>query len=614
MDLNALRAIAILGVVLFHYKATLFAGGFAGVDVFFVISGYLMSKIISTGINNNKFSFVEYFEKRVKRILPALLLLVLILTILCFFFYLPQDYKENEKNATASILFLANVFYWKSANSYFAVSSDTNMFLHTWSLSVEWQFYCIFPFILVFLNKLFTNKYKLLIFLFSITTLICFLSIGFTLYKPNASFYLLPTRSWEMLCGSIAFFSEDIIKGYKWRKVAALIGYCAIALCFVFLKVSMPWPGVHTILPVVSTLLVVVSNCNEIKFIKYGFVQLIGKMSYSLYLWHWPVYVIAQYIGIQLDFKSFLLMATISGILGYVSYKYIENFKVNNWLNIISATTALATVTIALSYYNANSKVFKIKTLEIANYPSAHKKDIDKQFSRGICFIEPGNENFNKEKCLCIDDKKRNILLIGDSHAAMLSESLKEKLDNKKFNILQATVGGVLPTVTKADDNNIDLRKLIDYMYNDFIPSNAKQIEIVIITAHWAGKKDLKQKDILNGLKTTIEYFNKHNIKAIIIGQSESYRIPYSSIAARSYEYDKKVSIEYLMKADYSIDAYLKHNLGDYYIKIINDKSFPPLSANYAPYIWDGNHVSKYGADLIVNKFLSDSLAAKLLK
>src|SRR4051812_13526812 len=167
-DINVLRAFAILGVMFFHYKVPLFQGGFSGVDIFFVISGYLMSRIIINSIDRREFSFKDYLGKRLKRIVPALLFLIFVLAIVGFFLYLPEDYKINQKNATSSLLFFSNISYFLNSN-YFDPSSDTNILLHTWSLSVEWQFYLIYPFFLLLLYRLIKNRRLLLLFFIAFT-------------------------------------------------------------------------------------------------------------------------------------------------------------------------------------------------------------------------------------------------------------------------------------------------------------------------------------------------------------------------------------------------------------------------------------------------------------
>ncbi|QJD95173.1 acyltransferase [Mucilaginibacter robiniae] len=227
-DINALRAVAILGVLLFHYNVPFFAGGFSGVDVFFVISGYLMSRIIINSIDKSTFSFIDFYSKRIKRIVPALLIVILTITIICFFFYFPEDYKLNEKYGTASLIFLSNILYWKSSG-YFDPASNTNIFLHTWSLSVEWQFYMLYPIALLILSKLFKKKPQYWTFFILSTISIIVLSFLYTQHKATASFYLLPSRSWEMMFGGIAFFAEEKFQGFNTN---VMLQYWGILLYF----------------------------------------------------------------------------------------------------------------------------------------------------------------------------------------------------------------------------------------------------------------------------------------------------------------------------------------------------------------------------------------------
>ena len=613
-DINALRAIAVLGVLFFHYKVSFLTGGFAGVDVFFVISGYLMTKIVINSISTGNFSFRDYLFKRVKRILPVLLFVTFSVSFICFFFYLPVDYKVTQMNALASIAFLSNILYWQNADSYFAASSDTNLFLHTWSLSVEWQFYLIYPFILLILNRIIKNNKLYFWFFLILTILLAVFSFYVTIYKSNASFYLLPTRAWEMLFGGVAFHAEIMLKGYRWRRIAAGVGYALIGLCFLFLDAYMPWPSLYTLLPVTATFLVIIANLNTFKLVEFRGIQFLGKISYSLYLWHWPVYVIAQYFGIRIGLESTLLLVSMSVLLGYLSFIYIESAKIKNERTIIAVASVGAVIIAVSMYFNANRIMFKDNTLSLSDYSNTHMDNVSKQFRTGICFVEPGNEIYKPRECLCLDNNKRNILLIGDSHAAQLSESLRSALDSTNFNLLQATAGGIVPAVKKPDGQNPNLRKVIDYIYEKFVPENANKIYLVIITAHWAGIRNMKKEVILQDIRESISYFHKRNIKVIVIGQSESYIISYPVIAGRNYEYGIKVNRNYLNQDDYLMDNFLSRNLGTNYVRVINKYSFPALSENGDPYMWDNNHTTKYGADLIVSKMLSNATVKKMLK
>jgi peptidoglycan/LPS O-acetylase OafA/YrhL len=179
-DINTLRAIAVLGVLLFHFKIPYAGGGFAGVDIFFVISGYLMSRIVLNGMSKDNFSILDFYKRRALRIIPALLMLVTIVTFVTFFIYLPADYKDVTKNGLSSLLFISNIDYSKV--DYFALSSDNNIFLHTWSLSVEWQFYLILPVVLVLINRYFRNDRNRFLLLFVFASISSF---AYSVYLSN---------------------------------------------------------------------------------------------------------------------------------------------------------------------------------------------------------------------------------------------------------------------------------------------------------------------------------------------------------------------------------------------------------------------------------------------
>lgn len=363
-DINALRALAILGVLFFHYHIPHFAGGFAGVDVFFVISGYLMSKIIITGIYNNTFSVLDFYSKRVKRIIPALLLLITVLTIAGFFFYFPIDYQLNELNAAASLGFVSNILYWKTT-SYFAAASNENILLHTWSLSVEWQFYLLYPFLLLGLDRLIQKKTTLFFVFVAITLAIFFAATWYTKTNATASFYLLPSRSWEMFFGGIAFLGEDFIKEFKYRKAFALLAYTVIIGCFILFTIGMPWPGKYTFVPVLATAVVILCNYNDFELLKHKSIQFIGRVSYSLYLWHWPVYVGAKYLGLNTGLLMSGLLMMLSLGLSYISYRYVESAPLKSNKPILSGALIAIVLTFCLSKYSLNDVVFNIKQLNL---------------------------------------------------------------------------------------------------------------------------------------------------------------------------------------------------------------------------------------------------------
>lgn len=612
-DLNALRALAVLGVTFFHYKIPYFNGGFSGVDIFFVISGYLMTRIIINGINKQNFSIISFYERRLERIVPALLCLILILTIAGFFFYLPEDFKLNQKNAAGSILFISNILYWKNS-SYFDPASDTNIFLHTWSLSVEWQFYLLYPIVVYLLSKFFKTNRSFLIILLIATVIIAILSIRLTAINSTASFYLFPTRSWEMLFGGLAFLLENVIRNYRIRVIAVAIGYLSLCCSIVFLKSSLMWPGLYTFLPVVSTFVIIVGGIDDFKFLKYRPVQFLGKISYSIYLWHWPVWVFAQYLGVQEGFLTAFFFFVISLFLGYLSYNYIERIKFRS-KGLLISMCVLCICCVIFSQYTINDVLLKPGTVKIADYKTTHSKEIDRQLSRNICYINSQNKisDYKKDECLCIEKGKKNILLLGDSHSAHLSQSLRESFDKKNINLMQASVSGGFPLLKSQWSPRA--KELMWFIFHDFIPKHSGEIGGVIISAHWyiSIKENKSTSDLIADIQQTIAFLKHYSINSVVVGQSEVYNIPYVTIAAKEYERGVKISERYLDHQAYTINELLKRQLGEKYIDIINKGNIPRLSPNLVPYMFDQDHFTKYGADLATAKILQNPSMLKIL-
>jgi len=604
-DINGLRAIAIMGVLLFHYKVPAFAGGFAGVDVFFVISGYLMSRVVMGQVAKGTFSFATYFERRLHRIVPALLVLVATVMLLCFFIYFPVDYKANLNNAASSVLFVSNIFYWYDAPSYFDAATDTNLFLHTWSLSVEWQFYLFYPLLLLLLNKFFKRRRNYVTAFITVTVVTIIASFVITRYDASGSFYMLPTRSWEMLFGGLAFFAEDKIKSILWRRVVAIAGYIIILSSFFTFTDSLAWPGICTLVPVTGTFLIIVANYNNFILVKNSAFQFIGKISYSLYLWHWPVFVIAQYYGLGTGWLAVMGYCVLSGMLGYLSYKYIEPIAFKGKKVILTAMAGLFALLFCLAYFNINEALYSRKTLDVAKY-KVQTDPFYAQFRKDTCFTE-GMRKYKKEACLCFEGGRKNILLIGDSHMAMLSQSLREGYKGK-VNFLQAIAPGTLPTIESYYDKGNNYRDMMDYMFSDFIHNNAGRIEGVVISGNWAGQRSIGPKGILAGLKEALTYLELHNIPVVIVGQTERYTVNYPVVAARSFQYGTNNNSFYLDPYTQQIDALLKNGLKGRYVQVINSAVFPPLSSKGEPYMRDEDHVTKYGADLLVQKLRGDKV------
>ncbi len=327
-DINGLRAIAVIAVVLFHFNASWLPGGFAGVDVFFVISGFLMTGIIFRGIEQENFSILKFYVARANRIIPALAVLCLVLLIFCWFYLTPLDYEALGKHVASSLGFVSNVVYWRESG-YFDASSHEKWLLHTWSLSAEWQFYIIYPLVLVVMRKFMSVKAMKVTVL--VGTLLGFILCVIATYKwPNPSYYLLPTRAWEMMIGGVAYLYPLIIQE-KRKKVMEWLGFTLIVGSYIFISKDNPWPGYLAILPVLGSFLIIQAQHNDSIITSNVVFQKLGAWSYSIYLWHWPLVVAIYYFSLNEVYIYFGIVLSV--LLGFISNRCIEQIKFRNDFN-----------------------------------------------------------------------------------------------------------------------------------------------------------------------------------------------------------------------------------------------------------------------------------------
>ncbi len=316
-DINGLRAIAVLSVMLFHFNQGLVPGGFAGVDVFFVISGFLMTSIIFRGLESNNFSLWSFLKARARRIVPALVTVISIVLALGYLFFEPLTYQLVGKHGFSSLLFISNITYANEAG-YFDVDSFSKLFLHTWSLSVEWQFYIIYPIILLILSKLFSiNTLKKIVVISAI--IIFVFCVYFSSINKTLSYFMIYTRGWEMLFGSIAFLFPLSIEENK-KRIIELLGLILIITSFFIFSDTDTWPSYNALMPVFGAYLCILANCKKTLLSNIAF-QKIGLWSYSIYLIHWPFIVFFKKINIEISIFTYFI-STI--LLAFIIYSIIE--------------------------------------------------------------------------------------------------------------------------------------------------------------------------------------------------------------------------------------------------------------------------------------------------
>lgn len=329
-DINGLRAIAVIAVVLFHFNASWMPGGFAGVDVFFVISGYLMTGIIFRGLGQSNFSILKFYSARAHRIVPALAVLCLVVLVFGWFYLTPQDYKTLGEHVATSINFLSNFIYW-SESGYFDVESREKWLLHTWSLSVEWQFYLLYPVLLVVLHRFLSlPALKTTVLLGSVFG---FVFCAVATYKwPSASYYLLPARVWEMLVGGVAYL-YPLTLTTKNQKVLERFGLLLIVGSYLLISKANPWPGLLAVFPVLGAFLLIQAQRQNSFIANNVVLQKLGVWSYSIYLWHWPLVVVVYIFDLSVAFTYVGILLSV--LLGFASNKYIERAELKQGFNNI---------------------------------------------------------------------------------------------------------------------------------------------------------------------------------------------------------------------------------------------------------------------------------------
>jgi peptidoglycan/LPS O-acetylase OafA/YrhL len=323
-EIDGLRALAVIPVILFHAGFELFSGGFVGVDVFFVISGYLITTILIEDIESNRFSIVNFYERRARRILPALFFVMLVCIPFAWMWMVPNQFKDFSQSLVAVSLFASNILFWRESG-YFGGAAEEKPLLHTWSLAVEEQYYFLFPIFLILTWRFGKNKVFWVIVFFSAVSLL--LSEWGWRNKATANFFLFPTRAWELLAGSLAAF---IIQknGVKKNETLSFLGLAAIIFSIFYYSEATPFPSVYALVPVIGVVLLILYADKETLVAKLlstkAFVS-IGLISYSAYLWHQPLFAFTKIIyGVELDSKVTLILIIGTLFLAILSWKYIE--------------------------------------------------------------------------------------------------------------------------------------------------------------------------------------------------------------------------------------------------------------------------------------------------
>lgn len=497
--IDGIRTIAVLSVVIYHIFGSWCPGGFVGVDIFFVISGYLITGGILHSLDKGQFSIKDFYTRRIRRIIPAYVVLISFVMLLSGFIY-PSGYMENTfKTAAFSSVFSTNVYLFHMAG-YFDVYSTTNPLLHLWSLGVEEQFYLLVPLVLMLIYKI-NRKYVFL----SLCVLVA-MSLAFSLFCTarhynDFNFYMLPSRSWELMAGSLFAYWNRVRPVTHESKGGVLgIGGVIISLIICFLyDSSTPFPGMTAIPPVVAALLMLRWGNRGISrpILESPVFVGIGRISYSLYLWHWPICVFWRYFSDDSKNPWGLMMVLgLSFLLGWLSWKFVEMpiRQSTSW----SFRKALLWVILGCGVIGGMS-TFLVKSDFILNKWKAQTNDLGEAYWRGVSSKTqdfPDSPFFSEVKnfegifdllTVLGKDEKPSYLLWGDSHAMALSPgfnafSLKSGINGLFLNYRVALIDKV--TTDGSPHNDVLIQETLDWI------EQHPELRTIVLVNRWGARAE----------------------------------------------------------------------------------------------------------------------------
>lgn len=553
-EIDGLRALAVLSVIVYHsdfifHNIKILKGGFLGVDIFFTISGYLITSILLKEYSKNKkISLINFYERRIRRILPALLIVILTTSFLSILILLPESLYKFANTILFSISFLTNMYFWKSQTVYGAEESFLSPLLHTWSLSVEEQFYIFYPVLIILTLTFFNRKFVLIIvtiFFFSII-----LSILGNYYVPSFNFFILPTRVWEFIAGGMISYYENKNKLLKKNNsYISLIGLIMIVFSILYFDNELDHPSLFTIIPVAGTCLIIYSlnfKSNIInKILSNKIFVNIGLISYSLYLWHFPLFSLSKHLGFY-DYNEIkILIIFLTFLLSIISFKYIEKYfrnKKNNFFKVLLFILFVSFILVS----------FSIKIIQENGYEKRLTKNLS-QFQ--INFLNQKKDtpinllNKNKKHEIKLD----NVIVLGNSHGFDLYASLSNnKYFKKKYNfhLLQGQIQCLEESIKKR--NKVCVR-FLQFKHREQFKKrleNYYKSDVVIIKTRWSDN-DVEK------LNSLIKYIKNDNKKVIIFSSNPEFN--FEKIHIKEFDFQNILKSILYKNSDY-IDRFIIKN------------------------------------------------------
>jgi peptidoglycan/LPS O-acetylase OafA/YrhL len=626
-DIDGLRAVAVLSVLAFHIGLSRFGGGFVGVDVFFVISGYLISSIIFAEISASHFTIAGFYERRIRRIFPALFAMLAVSSVAAVIYLLPSELIDYAKSMLAATASASNIFFWRHSGYFDAPTSKP--LLHTWSLAVEEQFYLSFPLFLLLVRRFFPRLLRTAVALLFFASLVT--SCVVVLRNPDTAFYMPYTRAWELLLGTLLSLKIfPALRSASLRNLAALSGIGMILWSVLFYSQETVFPGFSALLPCIGSALIIWAGETGGSLVgsvlSWRPVVFVGLISYSLYLWHWPI-IVLQKTGMLMSLGAInlaghrvplsthrfdmLVEVVLSLALAVLCWRFVERPFRSGTLRLsgrplFALAGGIMAVFLGSSVWilSAHGLMwrFPAKALQVASALDPQQEF--RSMRAGTCFIttEYHFEKYDYDNCLREDKSKKNYLLLGDSHSAMLASALSAELKNS--NVMQASTAACEPSL--APTGSVDCKKMMAYIFQRYLPTHP--IQGVFLVGRW------EQKD-LDSLTKVISWAKQHQVAVIVFGPVPEYDAPLPRLLAYSIAWNKPDLVsQHMIDGIKSLDAEMQQTAATawhvHYISLYSEICNSGRCLEYAdqanklPLMGDDNHLSAPGASLVVRQLV----------
>ncbi|KZZ55230.1 acyltransferase family protein, partial [Oleiphilus sp. HI0123] len=638
-DIDGLRSIAVFLVIINHVGFSFFPGGFIGVDVFFVLSGFLITTIIAEKLKLGRFEFGAFFVRRIKRLLPASFFVIIVSALFFTWIMLPQDLVRFYQSIIWIVFYLGNFFFWKHHGGYFGGDAQEAPLLHTWSLAVEEQYYFIWPVIMAVSFKWFGIRKSIYFFLLMFIALAVISQWG-TEITFGAAYYLLPTRFFELMAGSLlALVWPRLPKlGYSKSSVVSVLGLVLIFGSSSILTEHSQFPGYNALYPVLGTVLLIYSQgglINKLLSMR-GFV-FTGKISYSMYLWHWPIIVFLRYMSVELTLIVQLLIIVLTYLVSVLTWRFIEQpFRESGdtefrsvVLKMFLLPAVIISILVTIGIWNKGfPSRFEPAVLKMESALNSHP-----DIARAGCH-SPLRYSSRLPQANCVegdDDLKSldlesaEVIIIGDSHANHFVPFMQKIAFDADKSILDYTLDQCIPVfdilwgqnsykANKCHERNRIAREYIE----------SSNLEFVVLAASWPGESTTKLFDpdrvvdverkrniLMDRLDSMISFLEKKEIKVIILEDTPDLGGETPKCPIKKVVFDSELDCQVIRPVNVFISDIFE-NLQKKYprIQVIKTRELfckeliCEMSLNGVPLYRDDDHLNLEGANQLGESYL----------